>query len=115
MALFVSIASASVIQGRIESKYTLPIPFMHPQQPTFTFIWTRSSNTFALSICLGKSSQLDFATTFVSVNSGQYSGLVDNTGYFRIQVPSAGAYKLEVLNLQFYFEPVVVEIYTEEF
>ena len=62
-----------------------------------------------------KSSQLQFQDTYVSVNSGEHSCLVDNTGNFRVEVPSAGNYKLEIHNRHYFFEPVVVEIYEEEF
>ena len=51
----------------------------------------------------------------MSINSGQYSCLVDNLGNFRVEVPSTGNYKLEVFNLNYHFEPVIVEIYDEEF
>ena len=64
---------------------------------------------------IGKGSSLEFQQTAVAVNSGEYSGLVDNMGNFKIQVPSAGTYKVEVYNPHFFFEPVVVEISEEEF
>ena len=41
--------------------------------------------------------------------------MVDNVGRFKVKVPTPGTYKLEVQNLNFVFEPVVVEIYAEEF
>ena len=49
------------------------------------------------------------------INGGEQSCLVDNAGNFKVEVPKPGNYKLEVFNLNYYFEPVVVEIYEEEF
>ena len=49
------------------------------------------------------------------VNGGVYTGLVNSSGGFKIQVPGPGSYKVEVVNNFYYFEPVVVEIYEEEF
>ena len=49
------------------------------------------------------------------MNGGEYSCLVDNLGHFKVEVPSSGSYKLDVFNLNYHFEPVVVEIYDEEF
>ena len=40
---------------------------------------------------------------------------MDNLGNFKVEVPKPGNYKLEVFNLNYYFEPVIVEIYDEEF
>ena len=51
----------------------------------------------------------------MSINGGEYSCLVDNLGNFKVEVPTIGAYKLEVFNLGYFFEPVVVEVYEEEF
>ena len=51
----------------------------------------------------------------MKINGGEQSCLVDNLGNFKIVVPSTGSYKLEVFNLQYFFEPVIVEIYEEEF
>ena len=51
----------------------------------------------------------------MSVNGGEYSCLVDNLGNFKVEVSSIGSYKLEVFNRYYHFEPVVVEIYEEEF
>ena len=42
-------------------------------------------------------------------------GMVDSQGNFNIAVPSPGMYKVEVQNRDYSFEPVVVEIYEEEF
>ena len=58
---------------------------------------------------------LDFTACTVSVNGGLYTSLVDNEGKFNVQVPGPGNYKVEVHNLLYHFEPVVVEIYEEEF
>ena len=44
-----------------------------------------------------------------------YSSLVDTNGNFQVKVPGPGSYKVEVHNIYYYFEPVVVEIYAEEF
>ena len=57
---------------------------------------------------------LDFTACTVSVNGGLYTSLVDNEGKFNVQVPGPGNYKVEVHNLLYHFEPVVVEIYEEE-
>ena len=51
----------------------------------------------------------------MQINGGEYTGLVDQAGRFQVRVPSPGNYKVEVLNPLYYFEPVVVEIYEEEF
>ena len=51
----------------------------------------------------------------MAINGGLYSGLVNAEGGFDIQVPEPGQYKVEVFNLNYHFEPVVVEIYEEEF
>lgn len=51
----------------------------------------------------------------ISVNSGEYSGLVDLNGVFNIQVNQPGLHKLEVFHRYFFFEPVVVEIFEEDF
>jgi hypothetical protein len=40
---------------------------------------------------------------------------VDNVGAFAMQVNEPGSYKLEVQNMNFFFEPVVVEVYAEDF
>ena len=58
---------------------------------------------------------LEFQKTSVSVNGGLYTSLVDNRGQFKVQVPEAGNYKVEVQNAHYHFEPVIVEIYEEEF
>ena len=36
-------------------------------------------------------------------------------GNFKVSVPSTGTYKVEIYNPVFYFEPVVAEIFEEEF
>jgi hypothetical protein len=51
--------------------------------------------------------------TTIEVNSGHYSSSVDQSGNFSIEVPVSGTYRLDVLNVRYYFEPVVVEV-TEE-
>jgi ER membrane protein complex subunit 7 len=53
---------------------------------------------------------LDYPSTRVVLNGGEYTGFVDNAGTFKIYVPKAGSYKLDVVNTQYTFEPVVVEI-----
>ena len=58
---------------------------------------------------------MDFSQTSISVQHGQYSGMVDSLGNFNIKVPSPGMYKVEVYNRDYSFEPVVVEIFEEEF
>mmetsp|Transcript_37209 Transcript_37209/g.48965 ORF Transcript_37209/g.48965 Transcript_37209/m.48965 type:complete len:161 (-) Transcript_37209:141-623(-) len=58
---------------------------------------------------------MDFAKTSVTVQQGVYQGSVDALGNFAIQVPGPGLYKVEVNNPKFYFEPVLVEIYADEF
>ena len=60
-------------------------------------------------------SSLDFQKTTVSVNGGEFSCLVDNNGSFNVQVPAAGTYKVEVFNMHYHFEPVVIEVFDEEF
>ena len=83
---------------------------------TVSIIQSDRSNKLKLKrLFLEKTSQLQFQDTYVSINSGQYSCLVDNLGNFRVEVPSTGNYKLEVFNLNYHFEPVIVEIYDEEF
>jgi len=47
----------------------------------------------------------------VTLNNGEHSALVDYNGAFTISVPDYSAnYKLQVHNLHYYFEPVVVEV-----
>ena len=54
---------------------------------------------------------LDFSQMSVTLNNGEYSGLVDINGQFAIAVPEFPAtYKLQVFDTNNYFEPVVVEI-----
>lgn len=61
-----------------------------------------------------KSTTLDFSQVSVTLNNGEYQGLVDLNGAFAIAVPDyAAAYKLQVHNLNYYFEPVVVEVSDE--
>ena len=62
-----------------------------------------------------KNTKVDFSQTKISINSGEYNGLVDNTGKFKIVVPYPGFYKLEVHHLLVHFEPVVIEVIEEEF
>lgn len=58
-----------------------------------------------------KTSPIDFRNLKISLNNGEYSGLVNNDGAFTIMVPDyAASYKLQVTDLHYYFEPVVVEI-----
>ncbi len=60
---------------------------------------------------IGKGARnLDYPSTRVVLNGGEYTGFVDNAGSFKIYVPKAGSYKLDVVNTQYTFEPVVVEI-----
>ena len=44
----------------------------------------------------------------------QKLGFVDSNGRFKIEVPQAGIFKLEAFHHNFYFEPVVVDIATDE-
>jgi hypothetical protein len=56
---------------------------------------------------------LDFSATKVLLNHGQAgTGFVDNMGNFNLYVESsaAGTYRLDVVNLAYHFEPVVIEI-----
>lgn len=54
---------------------------------------------------------LDFSQMSVTLNNGEYQGLVDVNGQFAIAVPEFPAtYKLQVFDTHNYFEPVVVEI-----
>jgi len=62
-----------------------------------------------------KGSPLEFQHCKISVNSGEFNALVDNSGRFQVGVPSEGTYKLEVHHVHYYFEPVVVEVMDEEF
>ena len=62
-----------------------------------------------------KGSLLEFSQTTVSVNGGLYNCLVDNMGRFKVKVPTPGVYRLEVQSTNYVFEPVVVEIYEQEF
>ena len=58
---------------------------------------------------------VDFSQTTISVKAGAYIGMVDREGNFNVRVPGPGMYKVEVQNRDFMFEPVIVEIYEEEF
>ena len=63
-----------------------------------------------------KGNVLDYSKIKVSINNGEYSGLVDQAGHFKVAVPNyATTYKLEVQTINYYFEPVVVEVLEEEF
>ena len=62
-----------------------------------------------------KGTSLEFQQTSVSINGGEYTCLVDNVGRFKVKVPTPGTYRLEVQNMNYIFEPVVVEIFSEEF
>ena len=63
-----------------------------------------------------KATNLDFSQCHVSLNNGEYKGLVDINGGFVIAVPDYSAnYKLQVHNLNYYFEPVVVEVSEQEY
>jgi ER membrane protein complex subunit 7 len=53
---------------------------------------------------------LDYPSTRVVLNGGEYTGFVDNAGSFKIWVEKAGIYKLDVHNTLYHFEPVVVEV-----
>lgn len=62
-------------------------------------------------VIIGKGARnLDYPSTRVVLNGGEYTGFVDNTGSFKVYVEKKGAYKLEVVNTVYTFEPVVVEI-----
>lgn len=59
---------------------------------------------------------LDFSKVQITLNGGEYNSLVDSAGKFTIVVPNhAALYKLEVQNLHYYFEPVVVDVLEQEF
>ena len=63
-----------------------------------------------------KGNLLDYSKVKVVLNDGEYNALVDQAGHFKIAVPNfAATYKLEVQNINFYFEPVVVDVLDEEF
>ena len=62
-----------------------------------------------------RGSPIEFHQVKISVNSGEYTGLVDLNGNFRIQVAQSGLHKLEVYHRYFFFEPVVLEIFEEDF
>jgi hypothetical protein len=63
-----------------------------------------------------KGNVLDFSKVQITLNGGEYNSLVDSAGKFSIVVPNhAALYKLEVQNLHFYFEPVVVDVLDQEF
>ena len=62
-----------------------------------------------------KNTKLDYSKIRISFNSGEYNGLVDNTGKFQVSVPYPSQYKLEVQNLQVHFDPVIIEVLEEEF
>jgi hypothetical protein len=58
-----------------------------------------------------KGNVLDFSKVQITLNGGEYNSLVDSAGKFSIVVPNHPAlYKLEVQNLHYYFEPVVVDV-----
>ena len=40
---------------------------------------------------------------------------MDNIGRFKVKVPTPGTYRLEVQNMNYIFEPVIVEVFAEEF
>ena len=48
--------------------------------------------------------------TTIEVNNGHYSASVAQSGAFSVEVPVSGTYRLDVLNVSYYFEPVVVEV-----
>lgn len=62
-----------------------------------------------------KGAPLEYRNLHISINGGEFNGMVDMLGNFQIALPSAGLYKLEVLHMNYYFEPVVVEVHEEEF
>lgn len=63
-----------------------------------------------------KGNVLDYSKVKVTLNSGEYSALVDQAGHFKVAVPNTAAtYKLEVQTINYYFEPVVVDVLDEEF
>eukprot|EP00347_Sterkiella_histriomuscorum_P009388 403341402 len=53
---------------------------------------------------------LDYSNTKVILNGGEFTGFVNNMGAFNIYVPKNGTYKLDVVNLNYHFESVIVEI-----
>ena len=80
-----------------------------------TLYWLAYLTVYVCCLLEQGANYLDFSKTTVSVNGGVYTSLVDNLGNFSVQVPGPGSYKVEVHNLHYHFEPVVVEIYEEEF
>jgi len=53
---------------------------------------------------------LDYPSTRVILNGGEYTGFVDNAGNFKLWVEKPGTYKLDVHNTLYHFEPVVIEV-----
>ena len=58
---------------------------------------------------------MELQKTSISANGGMYQAAVDNVGTFVLNVNEPGSYKLEVFNMNYFFEPVVVEVYAEDF
>ena len=56
----------------------------------------------------------EYKNTRILIDHGKYEGLVDINGGFSVHVPEAGVYKVEAQNLNYFFEPVVVEIFETE-
>ena len=52
----------------------------------------------------------EYKNTRILIDHGKYEGLVDINGGFAVHVPETGVYKVEALNLNYFFEPTVVEI-----
>ena len=57
---------------------------------------------------------MEYSLTQIVINGGEYTGFVDNMGSFGVYVDSPGTYKLEVINMNWHFEPVIVEVHQEE-
>ena len=50
----------------------------------------------------------------IGKNGFQKFGFVDPSGNFKVYVDQAGTYKIEIFNINFYFEPVIVSIISDE-
>lgn len=55
----------------------------------------------------------EYKNTKILIDHGKYEGLVDINGGFAVHVPEPGVYKVEALNLKYFFEPAIVEISEE--
>ena len=56
----------------------------------------------------------DIELKLIGQGDFQKLGFADSAGRFKIDVPTAGVYKLEAFHHNFYFEPVVVDIASDE-